>query len=52
MEYAQQQIRIDKELSDKMRMWAKKKAVENGTFSLNAYLVGLVNDAMTKEGVI
>ncbi len=51
MSYAQLPIRIDPETAEKVRHWAKKKAVECGRFSLNAWLVEQVKNGMTKEGI-
>lgn len=51
MSYTQLLIRIDQESACKVRHWAKKKAVEFGRFSLNAWLVEQVKNGMSKEGI-
>jgi hypothetical protein len=51
MEYIHFSIRIKKESVNKFRMWAKQKAVEQGRFSLNAWIVGLIEEGMAKEGI-
>lgn len=51
MGYAQLPIRIDPEMAEKVRHWAKKNAVSQGRFSLNAWLVELVKTGMAKEGI-
>jgi len=49
--FTQLPIRIDKESAEKLRRWARQKAVDLGKFSLNAWMVNLIKEGMTKEGI-
>jgi hypothetical protein len=49
--FTQLPIRIDKDSADRLRRWARQKAVDLGGFSLNKWIVNLVKEGMTKEGI-